>query len=205
MQNKTLKTPSPHSSLLPEFYLFCPSSAGRRGVRGLVSSSRIAPAIVQGEKSSPCSSMGFLPWETVLHEVLQLESIPSATVLQIMLLLYHGSLFHKVQSFRHSLLQHGLPVGSQVPPGNLLQHGLSSLHGSTGPCHPSFRHHQLWCGSPSWAAGTSLHPVLLHSCFTMGCRKISAGTPGTPPPSPSAQTLVSAELLLSLIFILLLA
>lgn len=54
--------------------------------------------------------------------------------------------------------------------------------------------HLLWWGSPSRAAGASLHvrgPPWGHSCFNMlfttlfttGCRRISAGTAGTPPPS----------------------
>jgi len=34
--------------------------------------------------------------------------------------------FHRVQSFRNRLVQHGSPTGSQVLPVNLLQHGLLS-------------------------------------------------------------------------------
>jgi len=42
--------------------------------------------------------------------------------------------FHRVQSFGNRLLQRESPMGSQVLPGNLLRHGLLSLHGATGAC-----------------------------------------------------------------------
>jgi len=47
--------------------------------------------------------------------------------------------FHGVQSFTNSLLQHGSPTGSQVLPAYLLQRGLVSLHGSTGPDRSLFQ------------------------------------------------------------------
>lgn len=61
------------------------------GIWFLVSSSHIFAAAAQGEEleSLPCSSMGSLPRETVLQELLQLESIPQGTALHR--LLPHGS------------------------------------------------------------------------------------------------------------------
>jgi len=47
---------------------------------------------------------------------------------------------HEVQSFRNRLLQHGSPMGSQVLPANLLQHGLHSLHGATDPVRSLLQH-----------------------------------------------------------------
>ncbi|KAK4823971.1 hypothetical protein QYF61_008357 [Mycteria americana] len=71
----------------------------------------------------PCSSMGSLPRETVLHELLQHESFPWAAVLHE--LLQCGSLP------RGAVLQEQTapawdPTGSHVLPANLLQRGLLS-------------------------------------------------------------------------------
>jgi len=77
--------------------------------------------------------------------------------------------FHGVQSFRNSLLQRGSPMGSQVLPANLLQHGLLSPwgHGSCQEPAPawaahgvtaSFRHPpDLVWGSPRATGGDLLH------------------------------------------------
>ena len=124
MRNKTksLKTPSSHPSLLPRLnfthnflYLLPTSGAGGRGVGVVVSSSHFVSAAPSSSGGglltlSPCSSVGSLPRQTVLHVLLQRESFPQAAVL-------------------HELLQRGSPTGSQVLPANLLQRGLLSPWG----------------------------------------------------------------------------
>ncbi|KAK4831166.1 hypothetical protein QYF61_015636 [Mycteria americana] len=72
--------------------------------------------------------------------------------------------FHRVQSFRSRLLQRGSPMGSQVLPANLLQHGLLSpwVHRFCQEPAPSrashrvtasFRHPPAPVWGPPWAAG----------------------------------------------------
>jgi len=93
----------------------------------------------------PCSSVGSLPWETVLHKLLQCASFPWGAAL-------------------HKLLQSGSPMGSQVLPENLLHLVLLSpwdhrscqepapaqaSHGVTA----SFGHPPAIVWGPSWAAG----------------------------------------------------
>ncbi|KAK4831466.1 hypothetical protein QYF61_017714 [Mycteria americana] len=80
-------------------------------------------------------------------------------------------LFHRVQSFRNRLLQRGSPTGSQVLPANLLQHGVLSLHGVTGPARSLLQHglpmgsqppsgiHLLQCGV--------LHGLQVDICSTI--------------------------------------
>jgi len=116
----------------------------------------------------PCSSVGSLTWETVLHKVLQHESFPWAAALHK--LPQHRS-FHGVQSFRNRLLQHGSPTGSQALPANLLRCGVLSprvhrflqepapvqaLHGVTA----SFRHPR----APAWCP---FHGRWVDICSTM--------------------------------------
>jgi len=60
----------------------------------------------------PCSSVGSLPWETVLHELLQYESCPRAAVLHKML--QQGSL-PLGAALQNKLLQCGSPMGSTSP------------------------------------------------------------------------------------------
>ncbi|KAM9616085.1 uncharacterized protein ACIBXB_020459 [Morphnus guianensis] len=136
-----LKTPSPHASLLPGHSFtpkFSTSSAlaaqgdgewALQSVRHTLSLLLLPP---QGENSSlvPCSGVGSLPPETVLHELLQCESFPQAAVL--LELLQRGSLPwaavlqaqtapawvpRGVTNSARSLLQRGLPTGSQPPSG----------------------------------------------------------------------------------------
>ena len=119
-----------------------------------------------------------------------------------------------LQYFRNRLLQRGSPMGSQALPANLLRRGLLSprvcrswqepapawgypwghsfLRAS--PCSsvgslPRATHGDLLHCGPPWAAGASPQS-------SPGAAGQSL--PGAPPPPPSAQTLVSAELFLSL-------
>lgn len=77
--------------------------------------------------------------------------------------------FHRVQSFRNSLLQHGSSAGSQVLPSNPLQCGLLSPWILPGSCSsmdfprghtPSYRHiHLLWLGV--------FYGLQVHICSTL--------------------------------------
>ena len=72
-----------HSQLL---YLPPPSSSGGQGMGFTVSSSHVISAASSSSGAGlitlfPCSSVGSLPRETVLHELLQRGSFPRAAVL----------------------------------------------------------------------------------------------------------------------------
>jgi len=126
----------------------------------------------------PCSSVGSLSWERVLHKLLQHESFP------------HGA-----------VLQRGSSVGSQVLPSNLLQCGLLSFHGSTGPASSLLQHRlpmgsqppsgipMLWHGvfhrlQVEICSTVDLHGLqghsLPHQCLLHSCRGISALVSGAP-------------------------
>lgn len=93
-----------------------------------------------------CSRVGSFLWETILCWHLQGEPYPQAAGLQELF----GSLPWR-RSFRNGLLQHQSPTGSQIPPADLLQHGLFSM----GPQVParSFLQCRLPIGSSLlWAS-----------------------------------------------------
>ena len=156
----------------------------------------------------PCSSMGSLPRETVLHKLLQRESFPQAAVLHKLLQrgsypqgavlqeqtapawvphgvtspaskpapawppLSTGPRGHGSTGPARSLLQHGLPTGSQHPSGiHLLRRGV--LHGLQVDICSTVDLHGL--------QGDSLPHHGLHH----GCRGISAPAPGASPPTSS--------------------
>jgi len=84
-----------------------------------------------------------------------------------------------------SLLQRGLPTGSQHPSSiPLLQRGVPSM---------GYR----WISAPPWTSTGCRGTACLTVVFSTGCVVISALVPGPPPPPPSALTLVSADLFLS--------
>lgn len=58
-----------------------PSGAGRWEMGVIVCSLHIVSPTALGEESFPCTSMGSLTQESVLHELLQYESILEVTVL----------------------------------------------------------------------------------------------------------------------------
>jgi len=92
-----------------------------------------------------------------------------------------GSSLHGSTGPGRSLLQHGLPMGSQPPLGIPLH-----WHGAFHSCR--------WvCASPWTSMGCRGTACLTMVC-SMGCRGISAPVPGEPPPPPSSLTRVSAEL-----------
>jgi len=107
-----------------------------------------------------------------------------------------------------------LPAGSQVLPANLLQHGLLSLRGFTGPAQSLLQRGLptgsqspsgssvgssmgcRWISASLWTFMDCCGTACLTRVFSMSCRGISALVPGAPPPPPSL-TWVCAELFLS--------
>jgi len=159
----------------------------------------------------PCSSVGSLPPETALHELLHRESFPRAAVLHE--LPQRGS-FPRAAVLQEkgapAWVPHGVtspaskpapawaPLSTQpqvlagacssagFPWGHsLLQASTCSVVGSSTGCR--------WRSAPPWTSMDCRGTACLTMAFTMGCRGISALAPGAPPPSPSL-TLVSAEL-----------
>ena len=133
----------------------------------------------------PCSSVGSLPRETVLHELLQCESFPQAAVL-------------------HKLLQCG-----SLPWGAVLQEQTAPAWVPHGVTSPASKPASVWaplsprvlpgaCSSVGFPQGHSLlrastcsgmgssmgcrGTACLTMVFTMGCRRISAPAPEVPPP-----------------------
>jgi len=143
----------------------------------------------------PCSSMGSLPQETVLHDLLQHGYFPQAAVL-------------------HKLLQHG-----SFPQGAVLQEQAAAVwvpHVVTSPASKpapewaphgvtaSFGHPLLWCGvlhvlQVETCSTVDHHGLQGTACLTMVfstcCRGISTPAPGAP--LPPSLTLGAAELFLS--------
>jgi len=85
-----------------------------------------------------------------------------------------------------SLLQCGLPMGSQPPSGiHLLWRGVPS----TG---------YRWISAPPWTSMDCRGTACLTMVFIMSCKgRLSALASRVPPPPPSSLTLVPAELFLS--------
>ena len=109
-------------------------------------------------------------------------------------------------------------MGTQILPANLLQCGLLSLHGSTGPARTcsrvgSPRSNSLlqastcssvgysmgcrWVSAPLWILMGCRGTACLTTVISTGCRGTSDLAPGAPPPPPSSLTLMPAELFLS--------
>jgi len=140
----------------------------------------------------PCSSIGSLSWETVLHELL------------------------KCESFQNRLLQRGSPVGSQVLPANLLQRGLLSavpqvLPGACSCMGFPRSHSLLWASSCSgMGSSTGCRWISAPPCTRMGHRDTACLMPWSSSwaagesllqlldhPPPSSLNSVSAGLFLS--------
>lgn len=84
----------------------------------------------------PCSSWASLPWDTLLHELLQSGSFPQATVLQ-------------------ELVQHESPMGCNFCQEPAPACALHRLH------LPSWHVHLLWCAVlHGWRGDNLLHPGL---------------------------------------------
>jgi len=184
--------PSPHPSLFPglnftpNFLLLLPlSSAGGWGVGVVVSSSHIvstAPSSSGGGLFTlcPCSSVGYLPRETVLHELLQRGPFPWGAVLQeqaVPAWVPTGS-----QVLPANLLQCGLSTWSQPPPGIPLlrrgvlpglQVGLCSLVGLHGLQGHSLSHHGLLQGNLCSSAWSTSCPSF---CTDRGVCRVGALT-----------------------------
>lgn len=110
---------------------------------------------------SLCSNMRSLPQEIILHELFHYESIPWAAALHKML--QNGSLFHRVPSFRYSLLQPrsptGIPARKPAPVWALSPWLCRSLPGA---CTSLSWVHSLLRAPPGAAPG-SLPPRALHA------------------------------------------
>lgn len=115
--------------------------------------------------------------------------------------------------FQNRLPQPQSPIGSQVLPVNLFQHGLLSPTKSllqhrlsTGPQHPlastcSSTVDCSWVSVPAWTSECCGVTTCLTKVFTRGCRGISPLAHEAPPAYPSAWTSVTAALFVSHILI----
>jgi len=147
-----------------------------------------------------CSNVRSLSRETVLHKLLQHESFPWAAALHELLQCGSfprghkpcqqtcsgvGSSLHRSAGPGRSLLQCGLPTGSQLPSGiPLLQREVPS----TG---------YRWGSAPPWTSMGCRWMTCLTMVFITSCKgRLSALASRAPLPPPSL-TLVSAELFLS--------
>jgi len=96
-----------------------------------------------------------------------------------------GSSLHRSTGPARSLLQCGLPIGSQPSSHTFTCFGMGS---STG---------YRWISAPLWTSMGCRGTACFTMIFSSGCRGISAPAPGAPTPPPSSQTLVSGEWFLS--------
>jgi len=110
----------------------------------------------------PCSRVGSLLQETVLHKLLQQGSFKNCSSM---------GLPHGVQSLRNRLLRHASPTRSQALPVNLFQRGLLSLHGATGPTS-SLLQHRLRTGSQPPSGTHLLRRGVLHGLQVDICSTI---------------------------------
>jgi len=159
------------------------------------------------------SSVRSLPWETVLHKLLQHESCPSSRTAPACILPTVCSPSGKGCSSTGPLQGHNLCQETCASVG-------SSLHESTGPARCLLQRglptgsqrpwdiHLLWCGVPSTGYGWMSTPLwtsmgcrgtaCLAMVFIIGCKgKLSSPESQAPPPPPSSLPLVSAKLFLS--------
>jgi len=146
----------------------------------------------------PCSSARSLSWETVLHKLLlQRESFPQAAALHKLPQCgsFRNRLFQRESPWGHkpcqktcsdvgsslhgstgpgrSLLQRGLPTGSQPPSGiHLFQHGVPS----TG---------YRWRSAPPWTSMDCRGASCLTMVFITGCKGELSALTFRAPPSPS--------------------
>jgi len=97
-----------------------------------------------------------------------------------------GSSLHGFPGTGRSLLQLGLPTGSQPPSGTSACSGVGSSMG--WGCR--------WISTPLRSCVGCRGTACLTMVFATSCRGISAAAPGPPPP-PSSLTLVFEELFLS--------
>lgn len=156
----------------------------------------------QGEDSTlfSCSRVGSIPWETVLHKLLQHEFFPQAAVL-------------------HKLLQHrSFPWDAVLQEQIVLvwvHHRVTSPASTPSPVWVTLSmqlHRSCQKPAPAWASHRAtaffghqlqqgaLHRLQIHICsvinliFNMCWRGVSAQMPGVLSPPPSSLTVVSAEL-----------
>jgi len=138
----------------------------------------------------PCSSMGSLPWETVLHKLLQCESFRQGAVLHK--LLQHGSISKGAvlqEQTAPAWVPHGVtsPARKPTPAWSPLCTGPQVLAGACSSMG-SPRHHSLlwvrplcsgmgsfvgrrWISDPPWTSTGCRGTVCLTMVFSTGCRE----------------------------------
>lgn len=131
----------------------------------------------------PYSRMGSLPWETILHKLLQHGSFPWGAVL------LEQTVPVWVPYECHRSCQEPAPAWA-LPWNRRFLQGTSTYSGM-GP--------SMGCRVDLCSTMGCRGTACLTRVFTMGCRGISVLEPGAPPTPPSPLTLLSAELLLSYI------
>jgi len=137
----------------------------------------------------PSSSVGSLPQDTVLHELLQHGSVSLAEVLQERTA--PPWVLQRLQFLSEKLLPRGLlPIPDRLSMGSSFFQG-TPLCSSVGSS-PGSR----WISAPLWTSMVYKGTVCLTMVFSMGCRGISAPAPVAPPAPLSSLTLVSAGLFL---------
>jgi len=179
----------PRLSFTPDImYLLIPSGAGGQGMVVVVISSHVVSAVLSSSGGGlhtlfPCSRVRSLSQETVPHKLLQRESFPmgcspsGTDFSNLDLPLAHrfcqqtcpsvAFSFHGFTGPGRSLLQRGLPMGSQSPSGAST---CSSLEFSMDCRSVSF---------PPWTSMDCKGTACLTMVFTTGCRGISAPVSGT--------------------------
>jgi len=156
----------------------------------------------------PCSSVGSLPQETVLHEFLPHESCPQHAALHK--LLQRGS-FPQGAIFQEQAapvwVPHEVtgPASKSAPAWAPLSMGLQVLPAA---CSIATSHSPIWASTcsgvgssmgcrwisaPPWISMGHRGTACLPMVFTTSCRGISSPAPGAPPPPPSLLILESAE------------
>jgi len=176
----------------------------------------LVPQREDSSHSSPAPVYRFLSRETVLHKLLQRESLPRAAALHE--LPQHGSPPTRCSPSGTGCSSMGTPRGHE--PFQQTCSGMgSSLHRSAGPGRsllqcglPTVSQlpsgiHLLQCGVPStgcrwisappWTFMNCRGTACLTMVCIMGCREISAPAPEAPPAPLSSLNMVSAELFLS--------
>jgi len=101
--------------------------------------SRIVSAYPSFSLSSPVLMWGPSHWRQFSTNFSDVCPYPSCG-LQFFMNCSSMSPFHRLQSFRNRLLQCGSHTRPQILPANLFQHGLLSLHRSTGPARSLLQH-----------------------------------------------------------------
>ena len=208
-------------TLLPISYIFSTSEQHRGvGNRDWVISSHVVSAAPSSSGEElltlfPCFSVGSLPQERVVHELVQHESFPQAAVIHEFVQRWsfpRGAVLQEQAA--PALVLHGvtsparkcapawgpLSMGPQVLPGLCSSMGLPWGHSLllASPCSSvESASGCRWRSATPWTSMGCRVTAYLIMVFSMGCSGISAPVLGACPPPSSSLTLVSAESFLS--------